>query len=460
MDWLIDITVGTVVDVIVTYHSKHSEADSAVAAIVALGRKAVAPQLDASKVGSLMALSPRFASALDGRAELKVCSQPIRRSTMERPFVGIEEGKLKEREPVGENQKRHAVTAHDVARVAGVSQSAVSRVFTPGASVSPATNGKVMEAARALGYRPNLVARSLITRRSNIVGVAVPGTANPFYGAALDALSLAFADIGYRVLLFTTDPVAGSDPILEEVLRYRVDALVLISTSLSSHFAEECVQVGLPVVLLNRRTGSASASSVTGDNERGARLVAAYLLAGGHKRFAFLAGQEKSSTSRDREKGFFDHLTAHRVRRIDREVGDYSASTSAAAARRMLSRAKPPDAIFCANDYMALSVINVAEVEFGLRVGTDMSVVGFDDIDMASWPMFSLTTYSQPVTSMAAQAVKIVKDQLDDHQADPVQHVTSGELVVRRSARVPKSGLEQSSAGSIWAPRADWDRPS
>lgn len=226
---------------------------------------------------------------------------------------------------------RRPATAHEVAKLAGVSQSAVSRVFTPGASVSPATRERVIEAATRLGYRPNLVARSLITRRSNVIGVVVPGNGNPFYQIALEALSVAFAKIGYRVLLFTTDPLAGSDPVLDDVLHYRVDALVLISTSLSSRFAEECVQIGLPVVMFNRKTDSNAASSVTGENRKGAERIAEFLVAGKHRRYAYVAGLEQSSTSRDREEGFMTCLARHNVKHVERQVGLYS---TAGAGRR------------------------------------------------------------------------------------------------------------------------------
>ncbi|CAB3781344.1 LacI family DNA-binding transcriptional regulator [Pararobbsia alpina] len=345
---------------------------------------------------------------------------------------------------------RRPATAHEVAKLAGVSQSAVSRVFTPGASVAPATRERVVAAASQLGYRPNLVARSLITRRSNLIGVVVPGNGNPFYQRALEALSVAFAKLGYGVLLFTTDPLANSDPILDDVLRYRVDALVLISTSLSSRFAEECVQVGLPVVMFNRKTDSNAASSVTGENRLGAELIAEFLLAAKHRRYAYVAGLEQSSTSRDREEGFMECLARHNVKHVERQVGHYSASGAEKAVRALLGSKQPPDAIFCANDHMALAAISVARAEFGLQLGSDVSIVGFDNIDMGSWPLFSLTTYSQPVGSMVERTVDIVARQLAGDAALSVQEVTCGQLIVRDSARKPKSGLSTQDGNCIW----------
>ncbi|WP_414447176.1 LacI family DNA-binding transcriptional regulator [Burkholderia sp. 22PA0099] len=348
---------------------------------------------------------------------------------------------------------RRPATAHEVARLAGVSQSAVSRVFTPGASVAPATRERVIAAAGQLGYRPNLVARSLITRRSNVIGVVVPANGNPFYQRALERLSAAFARAGYRALLFPTDARAGADPILEDVLRYRVDALVLISTSFSSRFADECLQIGLPVVMFNRKTDSTAASSVTGQNRDGAERLAEFLVAGGHARFAYLAGLAQSSTNRDREEGFKAGLARHGVKRIQQEAGDYSADGAERAARALLGAKRPPDAIFCANDHMALVAISVARAEFGLTVGEDVSIVGFDDIDMGRWPLFGLTTYSQPLDEMVERAARLVLQQLADAQAPTVQEVVAGELIVRDSARLPASGLEARDGRRVWVGR-------
>jgi len=330
---------------------------------------------------------------------------------------------------------RRPTTAHEVARLAGVSQSAVSRVFTPGASVSEETRKKVTIAAKRLGYRPNFSARALITGRSNIIGVAVPGVDNPFYADALNALSLAFAARGYRALLFSVDPSVGTDPILEEVLRYRVDALVLISTSASSHFAEECTEVGLPVVMFNRKADSGSGSSVVGDNVVGAGKLAAFLLEGGHQRFAFVAGLEEASTSRDREKGYLEYLASKEVYNVSREVGNFFPADTVKAVRSLMKKTAPPDAIFCANDQMAMVAMDIVRFEFAKTPGVDISIVGFDDIAMASWPSYALTTYSQPIERMVEQTVVILDTQLKNRSADTSHHVTQGELIVRTSAR-------------------------
>ncbi|HCF7274952.1 TPA: LacI family DNA-binding transcriptional regulator [Pseudomonas aeruginosa] len=346
---------------------------------------------------------------------------------------------------------RRPVTAHDVAKLAGVSQSAVSRTFTKGASVAPQTKEKVLEAAAALGYRPNFVARSLITRRSNLIGVVVPSMANPFYSEVLESLSKAFESSGHRVLLFSTAAHADSDPILEEVLRHRVDALIMVSASLSSHFAEECKQTGLPVVLLNRKVDSDMVSSVTSDNFGGSAKVADYLIETNHSRLAFIAGSEASSTSRDREHSFCARIAENGLPEPLREVGNFCFVEAMKATRRLLALDSPPDGIFCANDLTAIAALNVV-VESGLVPGKDISIVGFDNIAMSKWPAISLTTFVQPVQQLVQKAVDIVSAQLEDSTVQAVQEVVGGELIIRRSSRLPETGLVTQEDEQVWRP--------
>lgn len=183
-----------------------------------------------------------------------------------------------------------SVTSIDVARMANVSQSAVSRTFTPGASVSDDTKQRVLEAAQSLGYRPNALARSLISGRSRIVGLVVAYLENHFYPIVIERLSRALQTHGYHVMLFMTEP-GQQDQVINEILQYKMDGVVLASVSLSSHIAEECANIGVPVVLFNRDIPDSHFSS---DNELGGRLVAELLAQKQHKRIAYIAGNENS----------------------------------------------------------------------------------------------------------------------------------------------------------------------
>lgn len=349
-------------------------------------------------------------------------------------------------------------TAEDVARRAGVSQSAVSRAFTPGASIAQATREKVIVAARDLGYRPNLIARSLSTRRSHVVGVAITRLTNHFHAELLQALSTKLSSMGYRVLLFLGDPDGDADPIIDEVLQHQVDAIVLASISLSSKFAEECRGASVPVVLLNRTTLSSTVSAVTGDNFHGGRTVASFLLAGQHRSFGFIAGSKQSSTSRDREQGYSSFLRQHGIDEPIRVAGNYSFDGAADAARKILALKNPPDALFCANDHMALAVMEVAAREYGLKVGKDISIVGFDDSEPAGYSFVGLTTFSQSPRRMAHQAASMIQDMLSSSSQTPIQQVIGGDLVVRQTTRIPSSGVITVDGKKIWRLEERGDR--
>jgi DNA-binding LacI/PurR family transcriptional regulator len=344
-------------------------------------------------------------------------------------------------------------TAIDVARLAGVSQSAVSRAFTPGASVARETKERIDAAARELGYRPNAIARSLITRRSRIIGLVAAYLQNHFYPDVLERLSARLRDEGYHLMLFTADARTAADPLLAEIIQYRLDGLILASTTLSSALAAECRGAGIPVMLFNRTTQTADVSSVTGENERGGAIIAEFLAAGGHKRLAFVAGVENSSTSRDREGGFNGWLTRHGYPTPLRAVGHYTMEGAAAAARELLSRPDRPDAIFCGNDHMAIAVSEVARHEFGLRIPEDLSLVGFDDVGPAAWRTFDLTSFSQPVDTMVDVTVSTMLALIDNPEQPPRHLIARGELMVRGSTRLPDHGLIETNARKVWQTR-------
>jgi len=332
---------------------------------------------------------------------------------------------------------RIPVTAHDVARLAGVSQSAVSRAFTPGASSSAAMRERVLQAAAALGYRPNLIARSLITRRTGMVGVAVGSLANHLYPGMLEALANRLQAEGYRILLFTAPRDGNADPELEQIMRYQVDALVLAATTVSSRLADECRAAGIPVVLFNRTSRSTASSSVTGANRDGARAIGEFIADGGHRRPAFLAGDPNASTNRERERGFREACAAHGLPEPIVEVGGFSETGAWKAMTSLLSRTDRPDAVFCASDQMAITAMDVARSNFGLRVPEDISIVGFDDAPPSAWPGYALTTYAQPVLSMVDATVALILERLADPEAPPRRVIIPGRLVIRASCRLP-----------------------
>jgi DNA-binding LacI/PurR family transcriptional regulator len=338
-------------------------------------------------------------------------------------------------------------TSLDVARLAGVSQSAVSRCFTAGASVSEAMRDKVQEAARKLGYQPNAHARSLITGRSRIIGLVLSALENLYYPAVLERLAKRLQQDGYHLLIFIGDN-ANSDDLVEEILQYNVDGIVLGATTLSSALAQRCADASIPVVLFNRIMASGSAgavSSVRSDNVGGGRDIARFLVAGGHQRIAYIAGREDSSTNLERERGFRDGLAELGQRIYARAIGNYDVAQARQAARDLFGDATDrPDAVFVAGDQMAIAVLDTLRHELGLAVPQDVSVVGFDNVPQAGWASYELTTFEQPVEPMVEATVALLQGYLREAQTPPSRNlVVPGQLIIRQSARVSAPGSQQ-----------------
>ena len=305
------------------------------------------------------------------------------------------------------------VTSLDVAKRAGVSRSAVSRVFTPGASVSERTASKVREAANALGYRPNVLARAMLTGKSKIIGLVVAYLDNHFYPTVLELLSEALEREGYHVLVFMAAHSADDvEDVVSQILDYQVDGLILASVSLSSDLADRCRASGVPVVLFNRKLEAEGELAVVSDNRMGGRLAAEHLISLGRTRIGHIAGWEGASTQRDREAGFMEGLRTAGLGLFAREVGDYRLPRAKEAARRMFDTPDRPDAVFVANDYMAFGVMDVLRSELGLRVPGDVALIGFDDVPSAAWPAYGLTTIRQHAEAMVATAVEALLSEI------------------------------------------------
>lgn len=326
------------------------------------------------------------------------------------------------------------VTSLDVARLAGVSQSTVSRSFSQSDRVSPETRERVMAAASELGYQPSAIARSLRTQQTNIVGIVMADISSPFYPYVLEKFTARLQDSGRRVLLFNAPPNEDVDEIMPLVQEYRVDALIVTSATLSSAMADECMQQGTPVLLFNRYVLGSSASSVCCDNVEGGRLAVNVLLDSGHQRLAYIAGTLNTSTNADREKGFFDRLRERGVTNTLRAQGAYTYDSGYEAARELLLQDAPPDAIFCANDIMAMGAIDAARA-LGIAIPQELSVMGFDDIPAARWTAYDLTTIRQAVNRMIDATLEMLHERFDEPGLPPVLKLIPGELIVRGSVR-------------------------
>ncbi|MEP3278264.1 MAG: LacI family DNA-binding transcriptional regulator [Stappiaceae bacterium] len=330
------------------------------------------------------------------------------------------------------------VTSLDVARLAGVSQPTVSRVFSRGSMVRPAVREKVEKAANELGYRPNTLARSLITGRSRTIGVVVAYLDNPFYPEALERLSASLNAQGYHIsIFFAANLEEEVDPVVEKLLAQQVDGIVLASVSMSNRLTDRLDEIGIPFVLFNRGQSGKVLASVTAANYQGGAKAAEFLLAGGHRRFAHISGWQKSLNGRQRKAGFLDRLGEAGHNDVPCIDGEFSREKAAEVTRTLFAGAEKPDAIFVGNDHMAFSVLEVLRIELKRRIPDDISVIGYDDVQMAAWPIFDLTTLRQPANRMVEATTRMLLEIIEDRSAERRKIEIESDLIIRGSARIP-----------------------
>ncbi len=330
----------------------------------------------------------------------------------------------------------HRVTSYDVARRAGVSQSAVSRSFKPGASVSKKMRARVTKAAEELRYQPNLIARSLITRRSNMVAVVISQQTNLYYPEVLVQLSQRFSERGVRVLLFTLEHESDIDVMLDQIFQYQVDGVVE-AARLSGEQIDLIEQRGIPFVFYNRSFKDRQVSSVCCDQAEGERWLVDGLVAAGHRSFGVISGPEDSAVSVERTQGALERLKELDVESVTVVPGDYSYESGANGLLELKSRLrKLPDAVVCANDVMAIGCIDAARYRSGIKVPEDLSVVGFDGVGPAQWESYDLTTVRQPVGRMTEAAVSMILERIEQPDVPSEKRTFSGILVDGGSARM------------------------
>eukprot|EP01133_Synstelium_polycarpum_P022576 gene22576-27084_t len=282
------------------------------------------------------------------------------------------------------------VTSYDVALLAGVSQSAVSRCFKPGASVSQATHAKVMQAAITLDYIPNAAARSLITRRSNLVAVIISNLANLYYPQVLSDLSQQIARQGKRLLLFTLEREADVGKVLSDVWQYQVDGAI-VAAALSDEQMAEFGKRAVPLVLFNRSPREHAVHA-----------------------FAIIDGPGDSAVAQERKAGVLDRLLVLGLPAPIVVSGNYDYASGGLGLRKVIDRlGRVPDAVICGNDIMAIGCLDTARHQMGIQVPLQMSVAGFDALEASGWLSYDITTLRQPVQKMAADAVAMLGELME-----------------------------------------------
>lgn len=324
-------------------------------------------------------------------------------------------------------------TMQQVAERAGVSTALVSLVMRDAPNVSDHRRARVRRAADELGYRPNVLARNLASRRTRTIGVVLNDLHNPFFAEIVDGLEHAASERGYGVLIGNgRRSRAGELESVETFLQFRVDGLVMAGATIAVS-AMEATASSAALVVVGRTTRSSHFDTVNTDDVLGARLAVDHLVTLGHRRIAHIDGG-RGAGSGARRKGYRAAMNDHGLGEHTLIItGDFSERGGSAGATQLLARGPRPTAIFAANDLSAVGALDAAE-EAGLRIPDDISIVGYDNTALAAMHHMSLSTINQPREDLGRLAMDLLLQRLDDGRTAAVHHVVAPSLVERASS--------------------------
>jgi LacI family transcriptional regulator len=331
-------------------------------------------------------------------------------------------------------KKKRSVTIQDVAKKAKVSVSTVSRVLNGKADVASETQDRILLVIDELGYTTNLAARSMRSRKKNLLGLIMPDIAYPFAIEVMKGVNRAIAESEFDLLVYTTGDVRKSGRASHEqkyvsLLTNSISDGVIIVAPVAGDF-----NIDAPIVSIDPLASNPNYPAVHATNYQGAMEAMAYLLGLGHKRIGYISGRAELESSNRRLMGYRDSLKKAGIL-IDEELiatGDYTTETGVSGARQLLALEKPPSAIFASNDQMAMGVFQVAE-ELGLRIPDDLSVIGFDNITESKY--MGLTTVDQFIAEMGYVATQMLIRIINSLPLDDQTYRMQTRLVVRSSCR-------------------------
>ncbi|MCG7391625.1 LacI family DNA-binding transcriptional regulator [Microvirga sp. ACRRW] len=330
------------------------------------------------------------------------------------------------------------ISAHMVAERAGVSRSAVSRAFTPGASIAPETRKKVMQAAAELGYQVNDLARGLLANRSRLVGLVASDPASPFRTQQIAALSRRLVERGSVPVLIPTG--SGEDQVKaahSTLLRYRAEATIVLSGMPSSSLVELAQRNGQPLIVVGRTEHGPDHIRV--DNARAAQIAVEVFVARGLRKLGLIISAVGSPNLIEREEAFVAAAAKQGIKVRTQAAGYTDYDGGQAAASLLLGTGDTVEAVFCVNDLMAFGLMDYARDVLNLSIPEDLSVIGFDGIPEARWGAYRLTTFHQDEEILSNEIIKVLDQRQADPKAPPIVSVIEAPLVYRGSVRSLKS---------------------
>jgi LacI family transcriptional regulator len=326
-------------------------------------------------------------------------------------------------------------TMRDVAERAGVSVTSVSHVINETRPVSYELRERVLAAMEELGYQPNRLARSLRSGKTQTIGMIVPDSADPFFAEVARGIEDTAFENGYSLILCNSDANLGKEAFYTDVLvEKQVDGILFLAAGLSTERILDLQQRGMPVVVVDRELPGAHVDLVVTDNAGGGWSATRHLIDLGHRRIGYITAPSDLTLSEYRSTGYRKALEEAGIAADENLVvrGDFDFKSGYRAARQLLANDKQPTAIFASNDIMAIGAI-CAAVESGLQVPQDLSVVGYDDIPLASYSNPPLTTIAQPNYDMGVRAASLLLERLHDPGRPSQRIVLDVELRIRRS---------------------------
>ena len=326
-------------------------------------------------------------------------------------------------------------TSQDVAKLAGVSQSAVSRSFTKGASISSRTKLRVLEAAKKLRYKaPNISNNVISNEDSGLVGVILPYVTSRYYPEVLTELHEALKLGGFRILLITTDEGEELDEKL--VKPYLKEKLIAIVSAIkpTESFVESCNAKRIQFISYNRCWNIPTLSSVACDHKNGGEMIAEYFMKNNHKKIGLIEGPKDSFVSDQRIKGFKQYYKNNKNIKIFNEKGFFTYDGGYQAAQKVLKN-KDISAIFCADDTMAFGCLDYIKKNTILKIPKDLEIIGYDDISMSNWRSYDLTTVRQPIRQMSKLVTQLIDEYIRDPDYESINHIIQGSLIKRKTTR-------------------------
>lgn len=323
-------------------------------------------------------------------------------------------------------------TIKDVARAAGVSVATVSRALNGAENVLPDTRQRIVDVARELRYSPSGAARSLITRRTDTIGALLPDLHGEFFSELIRGIDQAARARGLHLLLSSSHDDADEAAAALRAMNGRVDGLIVMSPHADDDFLSQNLPPSLPAVLLNSGVSQPTQRVFAVDNFGGAREMTEHLVRSGRRRIAFLGGPASNFEARERERGYRAGLPKDVQPWLLQ--GDFFEAGGQRAGELLLNLdpGARPDAVFAANDIMAIGLLGTL-VAAGVRVPEDIALAGFDDIPVARYVSPALTTMHVPIAALGSQALDALADALEENSTDASATVMPVQLVVRRS---------------------------